>query len=258
MSRDRDESPRTTSDEPSSGDDADRDALLEHLGLDPEEPSNAARESIQPLPARQKRSRETLARLLDAAEEILAEKGYEGATVPAIASRADLSVGVIYRRFEDKDALLRAVWGRFFARVRQWKGGPPPWKHGQIPETAEGAVRWLVGNLIRTYRQHRRILRALTMYARTHPDPAFREEAAAMNAESVRLTGLLLRPFRDRIRHPDPDAAIRNGLLFVTTVLREAIVYDDVPRPGIDLREEDLEDEATRLLLGYLGLGPDA
>jgi AcrR family transcriptional regulator len=57
----------------------------------------------------QSRSRESLHRLLMAATEVLQDKGLEGATIPRIAARAGLSPGAVYRRFPDKDALLRKV-----------------------------------------------------------------------------------------------------------------------------------------------------
>lgn len=64
-------------------------------------------------PPRQVRSQQTLERLLDAAEELILEKGPEGASVSGVAKRAKSSVGAFYARFEDKDALLRSVYDRF-------------------------------------------------------------------------------------------------------------------------------------------------
>ena len=61
------------------------------------------------LPAHQARSRESLARLLKAAAEVLNKDGLDGSTIPRIAARAGLSPGTVYRRFPDKDALLREV-----------------------------------------------------------------------------------------------------------------------------------------------------
>lgn len=227
--------------------------MLDRMGIDLTQIPSAARDAIRPLPARQKRSLETVERLLDAAEEILAEKGYEAATVPAIAAKAGLSVGVVYRRFPDKDAMIRAAWGRFFARSlersQRWlkRCGPPP-------RDLEGSVRWLVANLLSSYRENRRILRALTMYTRTHPDPMFRKEAELMNEESLRLTGNLLLPHRDRIRHPDPEKAIRYGLIFVSLAVREIILARHESMMALFVDEDDLEDELTRMLLGYLGV----
>jgi AcrR family transcriptional regulator len=61
------------------------------------------------LAPQQSRSRESLARLMRAATLVLQEKGVKGATIPRIAARAGLSPGSVYRRFPDKDALLRKV-----------------------------------------------------------------------------------------------------------------------------------------------------
>jgi AcrR family transcriptional regulator len=69
-----------------------------------------------PLPTEQTRSQETLERLLTAAELVLRDEGPDGATLRAIADRAGVSVGIVYRRFPDKDTVLRAVYMRFFER----------------------------------------------------------------------------------------------------------------------------------------------
>jgi len=60
-------------------------------------------------PPQQARSREALRKLMTAAEEVLAEVGYEECTMAAVAERAGVSVGSIYRRFEGRDQLLAAL-----------------------------------------------------------------------------------------------------------------------------------------------------
>lgn len=60
-------------------------------------------------PPQQARSREALRKLLNAAEEVLAEVGYEECTMAAVAERAGVSVGSIYRRFEGRDQLLAVL-----------------------------------------------------------------------------------------------------------------------------------------------------
>jgi len=67
-----------------------------------------------------------LERLLTAAERTLETAGLEGATVPAIARRAGMSVGNVYKRFADKDALLRAVYERFFSEALASNEFRPP------------------------------------------------------------------------------------------------------------------------------------
>src|SRR5262245_15990282 len=94
---------------------------------DPADPTDTY---VDALPAAQERSRRTRDRLLDAAEAVLAHEGLDGATVPAIAREAGVAVGSVYRRFPDKDALMRGVYERFFREgaalnrrgLEQWQG----------------------------------------------------------------------------------------------------------------------------------------
>ena len=116
------------------------DGVLAGRDLDAESVGGAARAVIRPRPVRQQRSRETLDRLLDAAEAVLAEEGLEAATVPRIADRAGMSVGAVYRRFPDKDAVLRAVYGRFFACLAAQQ---------QRPDAAAAAARLPLRELVR-------------------------------------------------------------------------------------------------------------
>jgi AcrR family transcriptional regulator len=57
----------------------------------------------------QARSVETRARLLSAAAAIIAENGIEGASVDAIAERADRTSGSLYGQFGSKDGLVVAL-----------------------------------------------------------------------------------------------------------------------------------------------------
>lgn len=53
-------------------------------------------------------TKEQTDRLLDAATESFANRGYSGTSVGRIAAEANLSVGVIYKYYEDKEALFLA------------------------------------------------------------------------------------------------------------------------------------------------------
>src|SRR5690242_16936455 len=71
------------------------------------------------LPVQQARSRATRERLLAAAEKVFADKGYEGARITEIAEAAGCSVGAVYFRFKDKDALFQAIAEDFTHNARQ-------------------------------------------------------------------------------------------------------------------------------------------
>ena len=62
------------------------------------------------------------ARLIEAAADVFAEKGYEGAGVQEIARRAGLTTGAIYSRFSGKADLLAAT---IEARRRLYLTGQP-------------------------------------------------------------------------------------------------------------------------------------
>jgi AcrR family transcriptional regulator len=48
--------------------------------------------------------------ILDAAEEVIAEKGMTGASMSAIAARAGIAVGTLYNYYRDRDAMVRALF----------------------------------------------------------------------------------------------------------------------------------------------------
>ena len=58
---------------------------------------------------RQKRSQATLERLLSATIRLLDEHGLEGTVIPRIAELAGVAPASVYRRFANKDALMRAA-----------------------------------------------------------------------------------------------------------------------------------------------------
>jgi AcrR family transcriptional regulator len=73
-------------------------------------------EKKQPV-ARRKRADGELSRerILDAAAEIAAERGYEGTSIGAVSAKCGLPASSIYWHFKDKDDLIAAVIERSFA-----------------------------------------------------------------------------------------------------------------------------------------------
>jgi AcrR family transcriptional regulator len=76
----------------------------------------------EPTPASRKR-RETVKRLIAAANAVIAEKGFQRASLDEIAARAGLTKGAIYSNFESKEHLFWAVLGRRRLTVpSDWRG----------------------------------------------------------------------------------------------------------------------------------------
>jgi AcrR family transcriptional regulator len=68
---------------------------------------------------KQARSQERVHHILDVAEQLFIELGYEQTTTRAIATRADVPVGSLYQFFPDKDAIVRALANRYFEQEYQ-------------------------------------------------------------------------------------------------------------------------------------------
>src|SRR5260370_39089312 len=65
----------------------------------------------------QKRSREKLRRLLDAADEVLEREGASALSTVRIAELADMSVASLYRYFPDKEAIAEALALRYWREL---------------------------------------------------------------------------------------------------------------------------------------------
>jgi len=68
---------------------------------------------------RQARSAARVVALLDAAEEVFEEVGFDTATTNLVAARADVPVGTLYRWFPDKAALAEALTDRYLEEMRR-------------------------------------------------------------------------------------------------------------------------------------------
>lgn len=69
------------------------------------------------MPKGDKRQR-TRAKLLEAARELIRERGYERATLQAVAERAGMTSGAIYGNFKNRDDLFMALAGVYWAPIQ--------------------------------------------------------------------------------------------------------------------------------------------
>lgn len=206
-------------------------------------------------PPQQARSRATLHRFLEAAIELLGERQFEQASVAEIVRRARSSVGAFYARFADKDALLAYINERLFEEGRQlWDEflAPERWQERGTAEIVEAVV----SRLVERRRANRGLLRALSLYARSRPDPAFSSHARAMNRHVHRKLAELLLARPREIAHPDPEQAIAFGLLMVDGATREAILFGEAARLPGKPNDAVLARELAAAWIAYLGIPP--
>ena len=208
------------------------------------------------LPAHQARSRESLARLLKATADVLNQEGLEGATIPRIAARAGLSPGTVYRRFPDKDALLREVCLRLFEENnRQTKQllATERWKEMSLAEMA----RSIIAISLKGHQLHRRLLRALLFFTLQHPDAAFVRKSEELEWKTFQDVADLLLTRKREIHHPDPESAVKFAMMMVGIAANGILI---LPRDPKDLSrflpdiESQLERELPGMFLRYLGV----
>jgi AcrR family transcriptional regulator len=190
----------------------------------------------------QARSRARLRRLLDTAEEVLANEGAEALTTTRVAEAAGVSVGSLYQYLPDKGAIVQALARRYLADFEALMA--------ELERDAlrSGGAGWddPVGRLIDEFSERYRELpgyRAL-WFGRELSDElraADRENKVAL-ARGVRRIAVALNLARD---DDYLRVAARAGVLVTDSILQEAFRLDPNGDP-------QLIEEAKRILRLYL------
>ena len=202
-------------------------------------------------PTHQARSQETLERILEAAEEVVSEKGFDNATVSEIVRRANSSVGAMYARFNDKDSLLVVLHERFCEQALATTEAvldPARWEGAPIAEILATALPFVV----HVYQKKQGLLRAFMM--RGCADPQFAERASRVGREISEQMISLLMSRRDEIKHPDPVLAVDFALRATFDVMDLTTFYGDIQRSKLTLTADQLAEELTRMFCCYLGI----
>lgn len=206
-------------------------------------------------PPRQARSRETLRRLLDAAEAVMLKHGVEGTTLPRIARHARVAPATIYRRFRNKEALMRAVFRRFNERssgaVREQFDADTLRGIGLVPFATQ-----VVEGMVQGFRANAALSRAAVLYAEKNPKADFIRKSGDSERKSFQRMVDTFLLWRDQINHPDPELAIRLAFLVVASVLRDLVIFDRMRLmvSVIPVDEDMLKRELPRVFLGCLGV----
>lgn len=170
----------------------------------------------------QERSRRTVARILEAAEEIVGESGVEAATTRAIAERAGVAVPSLYRFFADREGVLDAMLEQLVSDLdEEAKAAEAGWEPADIGE--------LVGlelELTARYFEAHPTLVALWFGGRA--SPAVIESVRARNRGlAARLREMLVR--RTLVRSDTPDAVFELAVELGDRTLQVAFRDADEP-----------------------------
>ena len=213
----------------------------------PSEPPAASEQLIRP--PLQRRSQESLERVLQAGVEVLLEVGYEGFTLQEVSKRSGVSIGSIYARAPSKEALILAIYDREMAKVGE--------ANERLRETARledlkgrELIIALVELMARSTLEHADILRVF-MY-RALVDPEIWRRGSQRSSELARAFEEALLDHKDELNHPDPDLAIDVAFRMVYNTLVRRVSHGDKFESQRPLSEEDLIRELGEAVADYL------
>jgi len=186
---------------------------------------------------RERRLEHTRSLLLDAAEDVFAEKGFTAATLDDIAYAAGYTKGAIYKHFATKEELFLAVsdryWRRYFdtfAEVMATADQVGP------RELDEIAVRWRELSRDRGA-EHAALGHEFTLYLLRNPEA--RERVAAKRAEVVDALAAFIVKGLDRLggKLTIPARTFAQVLIATSDAIVLASELDDVNlyRPIVDM-----------------------
>lgn len=197
------------------------------------------------IPPQQARSARFLLKVLEAAETILRRDGAEALTMPAVAAEAGVSVGGIYRRFQTKQDLIRAIKERHLTRSDQIMDAAMAREHATLHDVV---LRFLT-TLIMDSAPGSESLFAVILEAQ-QPDPVSKARGAASEAAHRAALTRALEPFRHQIAHPDPDAAIAFAFSMGIAAFMRRVKSLGRATPGLSWGE--FRRELARAMTAYL------
>ena len=190
-------------------------------------------------------------RLLIATVRVLDQHGLDGAVIPRIAASAGVAPASVYRRFADKDALLRAAFLHVLDTSRETDR--QTLSKALLRNTLEDTAQRLMSVMFAQYRSHPRLLRALVRFLDTDADREFVREARWIVADNLNEIAEVLLAHQESISHPSPRRALQVAVLSAVSSI-EAIVLqpESLWNAVLDASDEELAKELARGFVGYL------
>lgn len=199
----------------------------------------------------QDRSRATAERLLSATIRVIDESGLDGATIPRIAAMAKVAPASVYRRYRDKDALIRAAFLHVIEQAH--RNNRSQLQAVLLKKTLDATAVQLMRLLFAQYESHPLLFRALSRYADACDDREFVRKAGAMMAANVEQMVDVFLHHRREICHRHSERALRFALLHaICSIEIYALDPNSLWHCFPDLSRDRLIDEIAAGFVAYL------
>ncbi|GED87909.1 TetR/AcrR family transcriptional regulator [Streptomyces sp. 6-11-2] len=203
----------------------------------------------------QRRSAERLTRILDACADLLDEVGYDALTTRAVAERAGVPIGSVYRFFGNKramaDALAQRNLDRYTERVAEWlkkaekaEKAKKEGTEGTEGKAGSGGWRAAMDAVLDEYLAMKRTAPGFSLVDFGNQIPVGARYAEPNHRVADRLTDLL----SGYLRRPPDDDLRRTFLIAVETADTLVQLAFRVDAQG----DERIIEEMRRMLRAYL------
>jgi AcrR family transcriptional regulator len=201
-------------------------------------------------PPQQRRSQESLERLLDAGLEVLKEQGVDGFTLQEVSRRAGVSIGSIYARVPSREALILVIYERVMAWTAEQEAQQRALAHTLEGSDPRERVQTMVRAEVTAMLSHAATLSVFMHEARKFPEILERGAAKSQATGEAFKEGVL--GLREHIRHPDPELAVDLAWRMIYCTVARRITHGPFFESRRTVTEEQLNDELARAIAGYL------
>ena len=183
----------------------------------------------------QERGERRLAQLLESAASVMAEVGYDAATMTAIAERAGASIGALYQYFPNKEAIVRALREQYVEEIEAlW-----------LPVTAQASklgTRQMVDQIIDMFVDY--VERRPAYIAVLNAPGRYKRDPVARNRLREHFAAL----FRERRPEMSKEAAFRVANVTMQVVKAMNVLYAEAK----SAEKEEIVREFKLVLMSYL------
>jgi AcrR family transcriptional regulator len=203
--------------------------------------------------ALQERSRRSQQDILQAGYALLEEGGVDALTVAAVAERAGMAVGSIYRRFGDKEGLLLAIQHAFTENLQAEITERMSVERLRILRDPAVAIAEAVGAISDGFQAHESLLRVFLLLGTRHE--AVRKEGARVSTEGNRRFAEALGHVP--IAHQDRAGALDFAFRLIYATVAHRVTHGEFLESGRPLPWDELRSHLQTAVISYLLSTPE-
>jgi len=185
----------------------------------------------------QERSKETKKKIIKAAKELFSEIGFDSTTTTLIAQRAEMSIGGLYRHFENKKEVFYTILDNHREEMYSYVKNSIDTIIDRRQDLKD-VIEWLIPALFQAHSHNRKLNLEMTKFA-IMDEKAGEIESFWRNKESEELQRLMVH-YGDEIKIKNKKAAAI--IIHLTALEIFHYIYDHSDDVGVeDILEEIME-----------------